>query len=258
MSPRASPPRRTPACSSCRPPRTTSSPTRPRSSRCCVGRWTAPCVRSSRCAPPRPAPIRWPRARRSPSPRVPVTSTSRDRCGPSPAGNRRWRSTFTSRCPTRTRPCVRSTACAPTCPSCSRSRQTRPTGAPPTLASPLCERRSSPCSPGSGSPAISAATTRMSTQSRRYYAPARYPSRASCGGTRAYGRVSAPSRSASSTPSREFRTPRRCRATIPTTPRHAWLRTSPPSSTASANRCASWDGRAAGHGAWARRSRATP
>ena len=51
---------------------------------------------------------------------------------------------------------------------------------------------------------------------------------------------------------------RACLATTPTTPRRAWSRTSPPSLTASASRCTSWAGRAAGRGVWARRRRATP
>ena len=168
---------------------------------------------SSACTPPRPG--TYPLATRS---KVSITSGARYTthrgidAGPARREPTMAQHVHVARARRgRGRACARRPARRPARPA--RALGNRPYWrAADSLASPPCERRSSPCSPGSGSSANSAAMTRTSTQSCRYCAPARYPSRASCGGTRAYGRPSAPSRSASSTPSREFRTRRARRA----------------------------------------------
>ena len=70
----------------------------------------------SACAPRWPGRIRWRAARRSrPRPGRAIARSSR-RCGRSRTASRRWRSTSTWRCPTPTRRCARSTACAATLP----------------------------------------------------------------------------------------------------------------------------------------------
>ena len=206
-SPRTSRPRRTCRRSSSPPACTRPPAARPRS--CAAARARGRSIAPLGLLAAARAPTRSRSGTTRSSPPATASARSTARCASSRVASRPSRCTSTSGSPTRERRSSWPTACGPISRCCSRCRPTRRSGRAATPGWPRRARRSSRPSRAWGSLAPSAPTPSTSRPSTYSCAPEPSPSRPSCGGTCARSPGSARSRSASWTPRRPPRPPRR-------------------------------------------------